>query len=314
MKIKEVIKKSSKITVRQFSILKFIILFTVINIFLLLAAMYYFYLYRSLQPVINDANGYKVHSFPYFNETKQVYVDARSVVVMEKDSQVVVYRKNDLFRFSPASSTKIMTALIALENYDISSQFQVTNIKQIEGSVMNLVEGERMRVIDLLYGLLLSSGNDAASVLASYDTEGLDGFVRKMNKKVEELSLSNTHFVDPSGLENGNYTTAYDLTRLVANALTNKTFSEIVNTKSKTVTDVTGTRIHKLYNLNELLGEDGVNGVKTGYTEEAGGVLVTSLVYNNKTYIIVVLKSNDRFLDTKEVIFKIVKNIRLLSF
>src|SRR3989304_12160 len=135
-------------------------------------------------------------------------------------------------------------------------------------------------------GLLLPSGNDAAYIIASVYEGGESGFVARMNEKAKELNLVNTRFIDPSGYSDDNYTTAYDLARLASYALKNPRLATIVSTKNKTVTDVTGEIIHELSNLNELLGVAGVNGVKTGFTEEALGVLVSSVERDGRSYII----------------------------
>jgi len=135
-----------------------------------------------------------------------------------------------------------------------------------------------------------------------------------MNTKARELKLLNTNFIDAAGFEDDNYTTANDLARLASAALENSEFRKIVSTKKKIVYDTSGKIPHDLKNLNELLDVPGVYGVKTGFTDEAGGVLVTAIDVNKKTYIVVVLKSDDRFADTNDIIREVVKNIQLISF
>ena len=161
---------------------------------------------------------------------------------------------------------------------------------------------------------MVPSGNDAAYMLAQNYPGGREQFVKRMNEKTRELKLENTHFVDPAGFENDNYTTAFNLARLASFAMEDKVFRKIVATKEKIVYDSSGKIVHELKNLNELLGINGVNGIKTGFTEEAGGVLVTSVEQGGKEYIIVVLNSTDRFEDTQAIIINAIKNIALMSY
>jgi len=217
---------------------------------------------------------------------KKIDVSSRAYIIYDPGSRSIISGKNEKLRFSPASSTKIMTAIIALEEYKLEDVVTAVGLEDIDGSKMELIEGEKITVENLLYGLMLPSGNDAAHILASHYKGGEFSFVARMNEKAKELSLLNTRFVDPSGYSDDNYTTAYDLARLASYALNLRKFANIVSTKDKTVADVTGQITHNLSNLNELLGADGVNGVKTGFSEEALGVLVSSVERDGRTYII----------------------------
>ncbi|OIP58133.1 MAG: hypothetical protein AUK12_00245 [Candidatus Levybacteria bacterium CG2_30_37_29] len=255
------------------------------------------------------------HLLPYSSKSPgELPVSARSIAVYEKDSRAFVIEKNSTLRFSPASSAKIMTSLVALEAFGTDKILNATNINIVEGSKMGLFEGEAISVENLLYGLLLPSGNDAAFVIANSYTGGQSEFISRMNTKARELKLLNTNFIDAAGFEDDNYTTANDLARLASAALENSEFRKIVSTKKKIVYDTSGKIPHDLKNLNELLDVPGVYGVKTGFTDEAGGVLVTAIDVNKKTYIVVVLKSDDRFADTNDIIREVVKNIQLISF
>jgi D-alanyl-D-alanine carboxypeptidase (penicillin-binding protein 5/6) len=254
-----------------------------------------------------------ISEFPTVEVKKDLDLTALSAIVLEKQSRTVVYRKEENARFAPASATKIMTALVALSYYPQSKILTANKPEKIPGSKMGLVDGERMQTIDLLYGLLLPSGNDAAYVLAQNYPGGIPAFVEAMNQKAKELFLFNTHFVDPAGYEDDNTTTAYDLARLAAYAIDNSVFSKIVSTKQKEVFDVEGKISHKLENLNELLDDHEVTGVKTGFTNEAGGVLVTSVNRGGKTFITVVLKSKDRFWDTQNLIRDVIKRVRFIK-
>ena len=244
------------------------------------------------------------YSIPYLPRqvSDQIKVGSRAYIIYDSKSRAAIIGKNEKLRFAPASSVKIMTAIIALEYYDPEQVLTAENLNVVEGSKMKLVEGEKITVINLLYGLMLPSGNDAAYVLAQNFPGGMEAYVKKMNEKAKELDLQNTKFIDPAGYDDNNYTTAYDLARLGAYALKNPQLAKIVSTKSISVTDVSGQIIHQLVNLNELLGIEGITGIKTGFTDEAGGVLVTSYGRGDRTYIIVVLNSSDRFADTKNVI------------
>lgn len=300
--------------IKKINLVWVIFFLLVLNVFLLLFSFFISYKIDSAA-LINFFRD-EIHvAFPFLARlNKDLDTTAGAFVVFEKDARVVISESNSNLRFSPASTTKIMTAIVALENYSEDAVFTVSDIEKVEGSKMKLVNGETIGMIDLLYGLLLVSGNDAAEVLAGNFSGGKPAFVDQMNKKASQLKLTNTYFVDPSGYDDANYTTAFDLARLAAYALDNKTFSNIVATYEKTVFDATGQISHELKNLNELLLQKGFSGVKTGFTEEAKGVLVSSFVHKGKTFISVVLKSGDRFLDTKEVVSKIVKKVQLVLY
>lgn len=255
-----------------------------------------------------------IPELPIFSPDTTIEVSADALMVFEKDSRTVVFQKNGSLRFSPASTTKIMTALVALDYYDINQYLVANGVWQVKGSNMGLVEGEEMKVHDLLYGLMLPSGNDAAYVLASNYPGGTNAFIKKMNEKAQELKLYNTMFFDPAGLDDRNYTTAFDLARLALVGLQNELLRTIVRTQYITVYDKSYMNVHTLENLNRLLRTPGVFGVKTGYTEEAGQVLVTSIDSKGKTYIIVVLKSADRFADTETVLKDVIEKIQLERF
>lgn len=235
-------------------------------------------------------------------------------MVYEKASRSIVLGKNENLRFSPASTTKIMTAIIALEYYPLDRILQVKDEYLVAGSKMGLVPGEQISVENLMYGMLLPSGNDAAHVLADNYPGGINGFIAAMNKKAKELKLINTHYFDPAGYEDDNYSTAFDMARLTSYALQNPEFRKIVKTKNYTSFDQSGVNVHQLTNLNKLLSSSEVTGVKTGFTNEAGEVLVTSVDIAGKTYVIVVLKSQDRFYDTQTIIDDVVKKVKFIRF
>ena len=255
-----------------------------------------------------------IKSLPYFFNRVTLPISSYSYVVYEKDSRSIILGKNENLRFTPASTTKIMTAIVSLEHYPLDKVLQVTDEYLVEGSKMKLVPGERISVENLLYGMLLPSGNDAAHVLADNYPGGINGFIAAMNKKAKDLQLTNTHYIDPAGYEDDNFSTAFDMARLTSYALQNPEFRRIVRTKSYTAVDESRINIHELSNLNQLLSRSEVTGVKTGFTNEAGGVLVTSVDISGKTYVIVVLKSSDRFFDTQTIIEEVVKKVKFIKF
>lgn len=263
------------------------------------------------------------YSFPSLAKeiSEKINVGSKAFIIYDPATRAVLLGKNEKLRFTPASTVKIMTATIVLEHYDLNRILTAKNIDLFEGSTMKLVEGEQITVRSLLYGMMLPSGNDAARVLAqNFLPEGRQGpggeaaFVAAMNKKTQDLQMVNTRFVDPDGYDDANYTTAYDLARLAAYAMENSTFSKIVATEEIIVTDISGEIIHDLKNLNELLGSNNITGIKTGFTDEAGGVLVTSIEKDNRRYIVVVLNSQNRFSDTKSVVEETLQKIRLLFY
>lgn len=230
-------------------------------------------------------------------------LSSQSVMVVDLDSGVTLYEKDPNKALLPASTTKIVTALVAMDTYEQNQVLKVGPINVV-GQKMGLIQGEEIRFIDLLKGLLIFSGNDAAEVLANNHPGGRELFIGLMNKKVKDLGLNNTHFTNPAGLDNGaQYSTTRDLVVVSKYAMANPVFADIVNTKETIVTSVDGRFVHRLININRLLGEvPGVKGVKTGWTENARENLVTYVDRDGKKIMIVVLGSSDRFGETKELI------------
>jgi len=253
---------------------------------------------------------------------KPPLLTARSAVVMDKNSSVVIYSKNGNLWVLPASIVKIMTALIALDYYQSEDILTVGEINDF-GQTMKLVVGEKITVKNLLYGLLVASANDAALVLAQNYPGGQKAFVTAMNRKAAALNLGNTYFANPTGLdsdEKGNlladfsYTTALDLARLAVEAFKNPLFSQIVKTEKITVNDISGKIAHQLFNINQLLGKiEGLKGGKTGWTEEAGECLVAYTEKEDRGIITVVLGSQDRFGETKKLIDWVFANYRWIE-
>ena len=250
--------------------------------------------------------------YPILNTSFFPDVSAESAIVLDANTNIVLFEKNADMQFSPASTTKIMTALVALNYYSPNAILTVFT-SGIEGSIVGFEQGEQVTFSDMLYAMLLPSGNDAAVAIAQNYRGGEDSFILQMNKKAQELSLFNTHFVDPDGLSENDYTTAHDLARLGAYALHNPVFAKIVRTKHKTITTLNFKNTYQLSNLNVLLGLDNVTGIKTGYTDEAGQVLVTSQQFEGHTIIIVVMKSQDRFGDTQAILQTLQNKINFVT-
>lgn len=251
----------------------------------------------------------------YFNEVREEITQAstnpsvepitysRAVVVYDRTSKTVLYGKNENDVRAMASTTKIMTATLLIENADLSQTVEVSKrAANTGGSRLGLKTGDKITLNDLLYGLMLCSGNDAAVQIAETVGGSVEGFAEMMNNKAKALGLTNTSFVTPHGLdENGHHTTAYELAVLADYALNNPTFAKVVNTKYYTVT-INGNP-KDLSNTNELLGYlQGVNGVKTGFTNNALRCLVSSTLRNNFNIITVVLGADTKKIRTSDSI------------
>ncbi len=236
-------------------------------------------------------------------------LSAQAALAIDLDSRITLYEKDPDKPLLPASTTKIITALVAMDYYPLDKVLRVGKVG-VKGQKMGLVEGEQITVGNLLYGLLVYSANDAAEVLAENFPGGRDLFITAMNLKVEELGLENTHFNNPSGLDgNRHLSTARDLIQVSEVAMEDVQFRQMVGTKEKVVTSVDGKIKHRLTNINELLGKvEGILGVKTGWTESARENLVTYVERDGKRIMIVLLASQDRFGETEELIDWIFSN------
>ena len=230
----------------------------------------------------------------YFNNNfvlgNDLSINARSYVVLDRKSKKVLIGKNEYTKAKMASTTKIMTATIILENCNLDDIVTISKKSaNTGGSRLGLKTNDKISVLNLLYGLLLCSGNDAAVALAEYCSGSIPEFCNLMNQKAIELGLTNSHFETPHGLDSdGHYTTAYELALITDYALKNSTFVKIVNTKNHTIK--INNYPKNLSNTNELLGVlDGVYGVKTGFTNGANRCLVTACKRNNMDLICIVL-------------------------
>lgn len=235
-------------------------------------------------------------------------INSRIAVVYDRKTGNILYGKNENKKTAMASTTKIMTAIIVLEKGNLSETITVSEkAAGTGGSRLGLKANDKITMNDLLYGLMLKSGNDSAVAIAEAVGGSVEEFAQLMNNKAQELGLESTHFVTPHGLDNPeHYTTAYELAKLADYALKNEKFAQIVNTKNYTVT-INGYS-KNISNTNELLGYlQGVNGVKTGFTNNAGRCLVTSVNRNNFEIISVVLQA-----DTKK--FRTTDSIKIIEY
>ena len=230
-------------------------------------------------------------------------LNSRAAIIFDRESKTVIFGKNINEKRAMASTTKIMTAIVTLEKGNLNDVIEVSKkAANIGGSRLGLNTGDKIKLKDLLYGLLLRSGNDAAIQIALHIGGSVEGFAQLMNDKAKELGLENTHFITPHGLDNPNhYTTAYELALLTDYALNIEEFAKIVNTKQTTIS--INSNPVTITNTNELLGNlDGVNGVKTGFTNIAGRCLVTSVKRNDWNIITIVLGADTKKYRTKDSI------------
>ena len=226
-------------------------------------------------------------------------ISARSAIVQDAVSGRVLYERDADRRSLIASTTKIMTALIVCQQCNVLDRMRIpAEAVGIEGSSMYLREGEVLTVQELLYGLMLSSGNDAAVALAIYCGGTVEGFVRLMNDKAHRLGLKDTHFENPNGLDApGHYSTARDLAVLAAYAMEDPIFRKTVSSKTVTVGE------RHLRNHNKLLWFlEGADGVKTGYTKAAGRILVSSATRDDRRIVAVTIDAPDDWMDHQKLL------------
>ena len=227
--------------------------------------------------------------------------NSRRYIVYDRISKSMIIGKNEDVKSAMASTTKIMTTIVILEKADLNEKVTVSaKAGGTGGSRLGLKRGDKASVRDLLYGLMLRSGNDAAVALAEHVGGSVKGFAELMNEKAIELGLTNTHFVTPHGLDDANhYTTALELAKLTDYAMDNEIFAKIVGTKSTTI--YINNQSRQINNTNELLGVlNGVVGVKTGFTNNAGRCLVTETKRNNMDIITIVLGADTKKDRTKD--------------
>ncbi len=231
-------------------------------------------------------------------DAASLQVSAKSAVLICADTGQILYEHNAREKMSMASTTKIMTALLAIENLSQEAEITIGNeVLNIDGTSLGLKPGDRVRVYDLLVGLMLSSGNDAANAVAVAVSGSVNTFVDLMNRRAEQIGMIDTSFATPSGLDDKNhYSTAYDMSLLTREALQNQLFAEIVGQYTATIH--IGEKKIWLKNHNRLLQSySGLIGVKTGFTKKSGRCLVTAAQRNETCLIAVTLNASDDWND-----------------
>lgn len=263
--------------------------------------------------IVSSPYNFNLSKYPEFKNTSLPQATANGIIIMDAETKKNLYEKNKNLRFSSASTTKIMTALTALEHFRLDDQLIVPEDSKID-SVIDLQKGDKFKFVDLMYAMMLPSDNRAASTIAQNYPGGEGEFVARMNLNAKKLNLKNTYFADPIGLlDDLNYSTPSDLAVLSAVAMEKEVISDIVSTKLITISDSQDKKVYELENLNILLGSNGIVGLKTGYTDLALDVLVTAKNYNGHLIIMVVMNSEDRFQDTLGLLSFISDEIKYLT-
>lgn len=251
-----------------------------------------------------DFKSLKLNTYPV-NVKKQnpPKVSAKSAIVFDPDSKMILFSKEPNQKLPPASIVKLATALVALQNCSPNQVIKISTVN-VSGTKAGLKPGDLMSVEGLLYALLLPSGNDAAQVLSNNCRNNNEHFSSSMNSLARLLGMYNTQFTNPTGLDSPlQYSTAYDLAQLANAVADNNQLASIVSTKEITFGNANNTSDYHFVNLNRLLAKtQGVLGIKTGTTEAAGENLVTLVNRNNQRIITVVLGSTNRFSDSEQLI------------
>jgi len=230
-------------------------------------------------------------------------LNSQHYILLDAATNSIILSQNPDEKIYPASTTKLATALTALNIYPLDEVLTI-NQEYTDGQVMGLKLGEKITIRSLVNALLVYSANDAAFTLASHHQNGILGFIEEMNLIVKKYGLKNTHFTNFDGIHNENhYSTAYDLSQIARLAIKNSVVTETVKQKNIIVEDVDKTIKHELTSTDELFGViPEIEGLKTGWTPEAGGVFIGLINLNGHYLISVVAQSEDRFADTKNII------------
>lgn len=261
------------------------------------------------------ATPYRVEALGFNNPNtknstnKNINMSARCAIALDSKSKVVLYEKNAYELVPMASTTKIMTALVALKYGDLDRKIEISSkASSIKGSTVGFRKGEQISIKELIYGLMLRSGNDAAIAIAEGISGSVEEFAKLMNEYAGEIGVINTHFETPHGLDKDeHYSTAYDLAVVTAKAKENELFNEIVSSK-----DVDGKTLgftRNYHNINKILWQmPEANGVKTGYTGKAGKCLVSSANIQGNDIIVVVLNCTERWKESIKIFDYVNKN------
>lgn len=253
-------------------------------------------------------------------EIKKLSLSAKAAALVDASNGRVLYEKNGNEELPMASTTKIMTCIVALENGNLDDEVTVSKYASSMPDVqLNVVAGEKFYLRDLLYSLMLESHNDAAVAIAEHIGGSVECFAMMMNAKAKELGCEHTSFVTPNGLDaDGHYTTAVELSRIACYAIQNKEFLKIINTPSWQFTEITKGRSFTVNNKDRFLSlYDGAIGIKTGFTGKAGYCFVGAVQKNDKTFISTVLGSGwpphktYKWVDTKSLMDYGMKNYKM---
>ena len=260
-----------------------------------------------------DANSLEIDAYALSSS-------AKGMCVIDKDSKRILYSKNENEKLPMASTTKVVTLITVLQNCDdLDEYIQVDEAAVgVEGTSIYLRKDETIKVRDLLYGLMLRSGNDAATALACHVGGSIEGFAEMMNALAKNVGANNSHFMNPHGLDNPqHYTTAYDLALITAYALNNPIFQEVVSTKNYVIEATNKSDKRYLTNKNKLLSTlDGCCGVKTGYTSKAGRCLVSACSREERTTVCVVLNCGPMFEESTTLLnssFEDFENVKIID-
>lgn len=261
-------------------------------------------------PIKSRVGLVNVSDIPILRSNNQDLLDlsarlsAQTAYVLDLDSGTPLFNKDADKRWFPASTTKLMTALVARQVYAQQESLVIGQEVFIPGNKIDLVPGTQIEISELLYGLLVASGNDVAQVLAAHHPGGYQGFITQMNDLANQMGLKNTNFENPSGLDAPNqFTTARDLALIGKRVYHDSILRPIVSTKNHLVMDVNSQPVQQLWNTNALLGNGlGVVGGKTGTTQYAGQVLVSFVEREGRSMVVVVMGSQDRYQDTSQII------------
>lgn len=297
----------SKINSPKQLFLPIVIALIVVNLLCLSVLLRWRLRWSKIQVVNTQATSkldrYQHPQIPVVSALSGLSLTATSFILIDKDTNSILISKDPDQKIFPASTTKLATALTALNIYPLDELITIKE-KYDVGKVMNLVPGEKITVKSLVTALLVYSANDAAHSLANHHQAGVSGFVNQMNLIVSKYGLKSTHFANYDGIDDPeNYSTVYDLAQIGRIAIKNPVIREVVRNKAITVTDISGTIKHELISTNELLGlTPEIEGLKTGWTPEAGGSFVGLINQNGHYLISVVANSTDRFSDTQKIV------------
>lgn len=246
---------------------------------------------------------------------KEPYINGKFAIAMDSKSKIVMFEKNSEYLVPIASTTKIITSLVAIKYGDLDKKIEISQkAAGVRGSTVGYKKGEKIALRELLYGLMLRSGNDAAIAIAEGISGSVEEFAKLMNEYALQLGLSNSHFESPHGLDSTNhYSTAYELAYITCIAKENDVFKGIVGSK-----DADGKLngfSRSYHNINKILWQlPGADGVKTGYTGQAGKCLVTSVNIKGNDVIIVVLNCTPRWKETTKIHDYVVENYEFKKF